>query len=191
MRPKTRSNLARSSSTTISSREETVPFAPKRERCTRRAFGARSLGCLARILEDATMVRVTSRAELKRAVAHTHASHLIYYGHMVGPYTARRISPAGTLRTRPTAAALAAWLPDEVKSVDVLGCKSESFAQDLAYEKPDLLIKTVASTQNLFDWVDPSDRSHVLVWLGTGDVWPGLPSARKATALVTYPRGTW
>jgi hypothetical protein len=139
-------------------------------------------------LEDATMARATSLGELERLVTEAPGEHVIYYGHMVGPLDARRVSPTGRLQYGATAQRFAGWLSENVGVVEVIGCKSESFALALAAERPNLTIRTFPSTMNLFEWMDPSDPRDVRVWQSESDDWTGFaPAETTLMILVTYP----
>jgi hypothetical protein len=136
-------------------------------------------------LEEATMVRATSSVELERLVRQAAGDRLIYYGHMVGPYSARRVSPTGQLRGGIPAATFGAWLPEKVTDVEVIGCRSESFARELVEARPDLTVRTMGAVMNLFDWVDPDDPGNVRVWESPSHEWTGLPTRTERFVLVT------
>jgi hypothetical protein len=134
-------------------------------------------------LDGATMKRAPFLDELERLVKLAPGDRVVYYGHMVGPIEARRISPTGQLEYSVTGRRFATWLPENVESVEVIGCRSESFARSVSAELPGLTIRTMSSTMNLLDWVNPDDPGDVRVWQSVIDDGP-TPPPRVTTQMM-------
>lgn len=140
-------------------------------------------------LSGATVMRASSLGVLRDdLVLVGDDADVIVYMHVVGPDSARALSPTGSVNASASAQDITGWLPSSTRSVTIVGCRADNLASSLSAAMGGTPVSGTSATVNVFDWVNSRNPSDVRMWESTRSTWTGaIPGGISPFQMNSYP----